>query len=261
MEVASPPSPGSSLAGGDSAFTRVTRTWEHRDRAIAAGVDAALRWEALSPGERAALSAAEHRALEVIPERQAMIVDDLVALPRSPLVLAEGTLLPPHVADPARSVWLVPSKDFQARHRQDPERRTEPMEVVIAAATARRIPIVVVDGGKPVGEIAAEVEVRLADALSTGPRAATIGERRALLREANLDVVGQIRAGCARPWATADAEVQVRTFTCECGDQDCGADIDKTVGAAATGPVIAPGHPSSSPATTSRVNRFQARRR
>lgn len=75
-----------------------------------------------------------------------MIIDDLAAFPRSPLVLAEGTLLPPHVADPARSVWLVPSEDFQARHRDDPGRRTEPMEVVIAAAKQRGIPILVVDG-------------------------------------------------------------------------------------------------------------------
>ena len=224
-----------------------TRTWEHRDRAIASGVDAALRWEALTPAERAALPTAEHRALEAIPERQAMIVDDLTALPRSPLVLAEGTLLPPHVADPARSVWLVPSKDFQVHHRDDPERRTNPMDVVIAAANARGIPVVVVDGSRPVAEIAVEVEVWLADALKAGPTATTIGERRGLLRGANLDVVRQIRMGCARSWATADPEVQVRTFTCECGDEACEADIDATVGAAASGPVIAPGHASSQP--------------
>ena len=108
------------------------------------------------------------------------------------------------------------------------------MDVVIAAANARGIPIVVVDGSRPVAEVAVEVEVRLADALSA-----------ALLREANLDVVRQIRSGCARSWATADAEVQVRTFTCECGDEACGADIDATVGVAAAGPVIAPGHASS----------------
>lgn len=222
-----------------------TRTWEHRDRAIAAGVDAARRWEALTPAQRAALTTAEHRALEAIPQRQAMIIDDLAALPRSPLVLAEGTLLPPHVADPARSVWLVPSEDFQARHRDDPERRTEPMEVVIAAAKQRGIPILVVDGSRPLAHIAVDVEARLTDALSAGPTATTIGERRALLRQANLDVVRQIRAGCARPWATADAETQVRTFTCECGDETCEADVDTTVGTAAAGAVVAPSHASS----------------
>ena len=161
-------------------------------------------------------------------------------------MLAEGTLLPPHAADPARSVWLVRSKDFQARHRDETERRTEPMEVVIAAANARGIPIVVVDGSRSVAQIAVEVEARLADALSAGPTATTVGERRASLREANLDVVRQIRSGCARSWATADAEVQVRTFTCECGDEACEADVDATVGAAAAaGPVIGRGHVSS----------------
>jgi hypothetical protein len=105
----------------------------------------------------------------------------------------------------------VPSKDFQARHRDDPERRTEPMD----------------------------------QALSAGPAAATIGERRALLREANLDVVRQIRAGCARSWATADADVQVRTFTCECGDEACEVDLDATVAAAAAGAVIARSHASN----------------
>jgi hypothetical protein len=119
------------------------------------------------------------------------------------------------------------------------------MEVVIAAANARGIPIVVVDGSRPVAEIAVDVEVRLADALSAAATATTIGERRALLREANLAVVRQIRTGCARSWATADAEVQVRTFTCECGDKACDADIHTTVAAAAVGPLIMPSHASS----------------
>ena len=118
------------------------------------------------------------------------------------------------------------------------------MDVVIAAAKARGIPIIVVDGSRAVAEIAVDVEVRLADALSAGPTSTTITERRALLREANLDVVRQIRAGCARSWATADPEVQVRTFTCECGDKACDADIDVTVGAAARGPVVVHSHAS-----------------
>ena len=38
---------------------------------------------------------------------------------------------------------------------------------------------------------------------------------------------------------------QVRTFTCECGDETWEADIDAMIGAAAAGPVIAAGHGSS----------------
>lgn len=222
-----------------------TRTWEHRDQAIVDGVDAAIRWEALTPAERDALLPADHRALEAIPERQAMVVADLAALPVSPLVVAEGALLPPDKAEPTRSVWLVPTREFQARHRHDPERRTEPMDVVVAAATRHGIPIVVIDGSRTVAEIAAEVESRFAGALAAGPRATTLIERRALLREANLDVVNQIRAGCSRPWATADPDVQVRTFTCECGETSCDADVETTVGIAATRPLFAGGHAAS----------------
>src|SRR5437764_5232360 len=122
-----------------------TRTWEHRDRAITAGVDAAICWEAMTPAERAALPATEHRALEAIPERQAMVVDDLASLPTSPLVLAEGTLLAPARAEPTRAVWLVPSTDFQAMHRDNPEPRTEPMGGVIAAPNTGGDPIVGAD--------------------------------------------------------------------------------------------------------------------
>jgi hypothetical protein len=219
-----------------------TRTWEHRDRAIAAGVEAAVRWEALTPAERDALPTAEYRPLEVIAERQQMIVDDLATFPRAPLVLAEGTLLPAHAADPARSVWLVPTREFQARHRIDPERRTDPRDVVVAAANARGIPIVTVDGSRSIAELTDDIESRLREVLTAGPTATTIDERRVLLREANLDVVRQIRMGCARPWATVDAETQVRTFTCECGHADCTADLNTAVGVAAVSPVVAHGH-------------------
>jgi hypothetical protein len=116
------------------------------------------------------------------------------------------------------------------------------VDVVIRSANARGIPIVLVDGSRSAADIADEVEDRLADALRGGPTATTMAARRALFREANLDVVGQIRAGCARPWATADPEVQRRTFNCECGDETCQADVDTTVGAAAASPVIAAGH-------------------
>ncbi|MEY2474024.1 MAG: hypothetical protein QOK28_3353 [Actinomycetota bacterium] len=219
-----------------------TRTWDHRDRAISSGVDAAIRWEALSPAERDALSADEHRALEAIPERQDMVVDDLIAFDRTPLVLAEGALLPARVADPARSVWLVPTAEFQARHRHDPERRTESQDRIVSEATARGIPIVVVDGRRSVQDLATAVEVVLGDALRAGPTATTITERRALLRQANLDVVHQIRSGCARSWATADADSQVRTFTCECGDPACQADVVAVLGLAGSAPVAAYGH-------------------
>jgi hypothetical protein len=70
------------------------RTWEHRDRAIRQGSAAAIRWERLSPAKRTALSPAKMLELSLHRERGPMVVDDLQALPRSPLVVAEGTTLP-----------------------------------------------------------------------------------------------------------------------------------------------------------------------
>jgi hypothetical protein len=67
-------------------------------------------------------------------------------------------------------------------------------------------------------------------------------ERRALLREANLDVVGQVRGFFARPWASGSAEEVERDFACECGDPACTARIETTVGVAAADPVLEPGH-------------------
>jgi len=66
-------------------------TWAHRDRAIAAGNPAALRFEALSPAERAGLSAEQSIALSLHVERGPLTVADMYALPTSPLIVAEGT--------------------------------------------------------------------------------------------------------------------------------------------------------------------------
>lgn len=72
-----------------------TRTWEHRDRAIRQGIAAAIRWEAMAPQERWLTSTpAELLELSLHWERGSMVVDDLLALPRSPLVVAEGSTLP-----------------------------------------------------------------------------------------------------------------------------------------------------------------------
>jgi len=46
-------------------------------------------------------------------ERSPMVVDDLAGLPDHPLVVAEGTTLPARAVDPARSVWLLPTPEFQ----------------------------------------------------------------------------------------------------------------------------------------------------
>ena len=87
----------------------------------------------------------------------------------------------------------------------------------------------------------AAAEELFAEALAGGPRAESVAERQALLREANEAVVAQVRAYYTRPWADGDAETTVRDFLCECGDAGCEASVEATV-AAATEPLLAPGH-------------------
>jgi hypothetical protein len=72
-----------------------TRTWQHRDRALLAGNQAARRWEAMTPEERWVRSTpAEMLDMSLHIERAPMVLDDLLTLPDSPLVVAEGSVLP-----------------------------------------------------------------------------------------------------------------------------------------------------------------------
>src|SRR5687767_11985664 len=102
-------------------YSADAQTWRHRDRAVAAGHPAALRFESLSFEERAQLAPAELLELGLHEERGPMIVDDLRALPTTPLVVAEGSTVPAFavsagIAAPGRAVWLMPSPAFGAVH-------------------------------------------------------------------------------------------------------------------------------------------------
>jgi hypothetical protein len=105
-----------------------------------------------------------------------------------------------------------------------------------------RAPHLTLDGSLDVDATVAVVEGHFAEALAAGPRAVTVEERRTLLREINVDVVRQIRAFGARPWASGDPEAVTRSFVCECGDTACTASVEATVGDAAARPQCAPGH-------------------
>jgi len=71
-------------------YSADTRTWLHRDRALAAGVAAASRWEAMTPVERwQRSSVAGMLETSLHHERGAMVIEDLAALPVSPLIVAE----------------------------------------------------------------------------------------------------------------------------------------------------------------------------
>jgi hypothetical protein len=228
-----------------------TRTWEHRDRAIRAGSAAAIRWEAMSPHERwETLSPEEMLELSLHRERGTMVVEDLEALPRSPLVVADGTTLPAAaVTDRSRAIWLLPAPEFHLMLLEQRQLGRGPRELYVLLAQtidrearANEIPILVVDGTRTIDETVEVVEQAFAAALAAGPRAETLAERRALLREANLAVVGQVRAGHARPWAEGDPDTIVRAFLCECGDPSCDRSVDVRVGVAAAAPVLVQGH-------------------
>jgi hypothetical protein len=220
-------------------YSADTRTWEHRDRAVATGVEAAIWFERTPPAERAAAPVELRQAMLLREVRASMVVDDVRALPATPLVVAEGDVLAPSLVDPARAVWLDPSTDFQLGHRSS---AWVEISHSVDDARSRGIPTVAVDGTRRVRDVVDEVEALLSGPLRSGPHAPSSEGRRQLLRTANLDIVDQIRAGCARPWATAAPDTQVRSFVCECGASSCDADVEAAVGIAAALPIIAEGH-------------------
>jgi hypothetical protein len=183
-------------------------------------------------------------------ERGQMIVDDLRQLPSSPLIVAEGSPISPAlVVERSRAVWLIPTPEFQ--HARLAERDLPPAprrlylllaEEIEREAREQAVPILTIDVSRGVDDTVTNVEHLFADAVAKGPRAETISERRALLREANEAIAEQIRGYHARPWVDGDAELAVRTFACECGDTDCAASVDLPVGAFAARPVLALGH-------------------
>lgn len=224
-----------------------TRTWAHRDRAVAAGNAAAVRWEALSPSERWAAPPAELLAMALHHERGPMILDDVAELPAAPLTVVEGTPVTPAVAG-EHAVWLLPTPEVQEERlaRRDLPDGVRTLFRLLAREVAQEVaahgrPVIVVDGRLGVDGTVAAVERAFGPALRDGPHATTDAERRALLRYANAAIVAQHRAFAARPWASAGALAAVRAFACECGRAGCLAEVDLPVRAAAV-PVLASGH-------------------
>jgi hypothetical protein len=237
---------GASTSGKTTIATRLARrhglrwysadahTWEHRDLAIAAGHEGAVRWESMTHEERRATlvdSPAELVTLNLDFERGPMIVDDLRRLPAAPLIVADGsTILPELVAqghaDRDRAVWLLPTFE---RHRTFHEAqglghlveyRWLIVEEVERQAAEVGVNVLRVDG-VGIDEALARVEGLFADAIEEGPRAETTGERHALLRYANEAIMTQARGYLARPWATGDEATFMREFRCECEDSEC----------------------------------------
>jgi hypothetical protein len=219
-------------------YSADTRTWRHRDRALRAGSEAARRWEAMTP-ERRWAGSTPHEQLEgsLHRERGPMVVDDLGALPGSPLVVAEGSPLPAWalssgIAERSRAVWLLPTRQFQQAVMAGRGLAPGPTalylllgETIEREAMEHRARTLTVDGSRDVRQVAAAVEELFADVLAEGPRAGTLGERRSLLREMNQATADQVRGFYARPWAHGDAEAVAQPFVCECGDPACDASV------------------------------------
>ncbi len=229
-------------------------TWTHRDRALAMGNAAAHRWESLTPAQRWDRSTpAEMFEMSLHDERASMVIDDLKALPASPLIVAEGSALPAWavssgIAHRGRVVWLIPTVAFQraqlaARATQAGHTQLYRLlaEVIEREAKEHGVPTLSVES-KGLTETASAVERLFGDALLGGPRAQTIDRRRALLREMNEAVAAQVRGYYARSWAEGDPEEVVRDFACECGDSACNAGVQLPVGELTAGPALAPGH-------------------
>lgn len=122
--------------------------------------------------------------IEIYREEFAMILDDLLALPRDRPVLAEGAALMPELVaplidDPRRAIWVVPTAEFQwayYRRREfwrevvkdcsDPEqafrnwmeRDAAFAHIVAQDAEARGLRVLVVDGQRSLSENTATVD-------------------------------------------------------------------------------------------------------
>jgi hypothetical protein len=214
-------------------YSSDTRTWIHRDRALAAGNEAAHRWERLEPAERGDQPDADLIAMSLHRLRGAMVVDDVRELPAVPAIVAEGSVITPSsLPSDANAVWLVLREpDSRGIHLYDLLSREIEAEALAAGA-----PTLSVAG---IDETVGALEELFAAALATGPCAQSVGERQLLLRDANLAQVEQVRGFYRRPWARGDPETIERMFLCECGRRSCTAEVQATVARAAAAPLLA----------------------
>ena len=222
-------------------------TWEHHDRAVERGWSDATFWQTATP-DRAWLADPEsilRHTLDANEERCRLMLEDLEALPRAPLVVAEGTpLLPWLVADRLgdrdRGVWLVPTPGFQRarllersrlsfQRTSDPERALENRirrelavgELIERDARERGFHVVHVDGSRSLRAVAGEIERLFAAAIAAGPRAETREARRELRRRHNRQVLRQVSAYFDRVAGAGDPAATPVPFGCECGASGC----------------------------------------
>lgn len=201
-------------------YSADTRTWIHRELLAARGSAAAKAWDI--------------RAIELNRERGPLLVEDVAALPHEPLVVAEGTTVPTGVSP---ALWLIPTRDWQLAQlaaRATPAEVIETYEMLRVLITEEAGDVLVVDGSRTIGETVDAAEQHFAAALAQN----VPGDRRTLMREANLAIVEQIRTAVTRPWHSGDPEAVERDFYCECGYGGCVETVRTSVAIAAAGPVL-----------------------
>ena len=140
---------GASASGKSTIATRLARrhglrwysadahTWEHRDLALAAGHEGAIRWESMTREERhetLAESPAELVKLNLDFERGPMTVDDLRRLPAAPMVVADGSTILPELVAQGHDVATEPSGS--CRRSSGTERFTRRRGWGISSSTA-----------------------------------------------------------------------------------------------------------------------------
>jgi hypothetical protein len=155
---------------------------------------AIAQWIALSLDEcwvhRSGEEIAQH-TIRMRAERDPMLLDDLLALPRTPMILVEGPWLfpdfvAPLLSSPRQAIWLEPTPEFKrasaARRNKpssrlkssDPERFAQhwfARDMRIAAHVRRQVEeqgltVVVVDGSRSVEEMVRVVEGHFAPVLA-----------------------------------------------------------------------------------------------
>ena len=201
-------------------YSADTRTWIHRERLAARGSAAAHAWDM--------------RALELGRERGPLLLEDVAELPHRPLVVAEGTTVPRGVRP---ALWLIPTRDWQLeqlRARDTPTHVIETYERLRELIADEADDVLTIDGSRTIEATVDAAERHFAAQLEAG----VPGDRAALMREANLDLVEQVRTAVSRPWHEGDVETIERDFYCECGDATCVALVRTTVGRAAAAPVL-----------------------
>ncbi|MFC8077497.1 hypothetical protein ACFUN8_18420 [Streptomyces sp. NPDC057307] len=213
-------------------------TWEHRDRAVAAGHSAAIRFEEMTIPDRRSASLEDRLAMSLHRVRGPMIHDDLRALPTAPLTITEGTPITPEAVGDGSALWLIPTPGLRRKRlneRNLPSGTRELYEhlsdVIAEEVEQLRDRIVVIDESWSLEQVAAEVERRFGAMLARGPSAKDPAERRQLIRYANRASVDQYRGYFARPWARALGDISevVLPFFCECAHDTCDEQVSLAV--------------------------------